>query len=152
LTPDRCDIFLPELAAQLAVRFRTQTERHTIVVDFPENFPVIMADENRISQVISNLLSNAIKYASRGEICISGTVRPEQVIVTVSDQGPGIDPADIPYIFGRFYRSEQAVRKTKGAGLGLYLAKAIVEAHGGRIWVDPQPGTGARICFSLPRP
>jgi PAS domain S-box-containing protein len=152
LTPDRCDIFLPELAAQLAERFRTQTERHTIVVDFPENFPVIMADENRISQVISNLLSNAIKYASRGEICISGTVRPEQVIVTVSDQGPGIDPADIPYIFGRFYRSEQAVRKTKGAGLGLYLAKAIVEAHGGRIWVDPQPGTGARICFSLPRP
>jgi len=152
LTPDRCDIFLPELAAQLAERFRTQTDRHSIVVDFPENFPVIMADENRISQVISNLLSNAIKYAPGGEICISGTVRPEQVIVTVSDQGPGIDPADIPYIFGRFYRSEQAVRKTKGAGLGLYLAKAIVEAHGGRIWVDPQLGTGARICFSLPRP
>jgi PAS domain S-box-containing protein len=152
LTPDRCDIFLPELAAQLAERFRTQTERHTILVDFPENFPVIMADENRISQVISNLLSNAIKYAPGGEICISGTVRPEQVIVMVSDQGPGIDPADIPYIFGRFYRSEQAVRKTKGAGLGLYLAKAIVEAHGGRIWVDPQPGAGARICFSLPRP
>jgi len=73
------------------------------------------------------------------------------VIITVGDEGPGIDQADIPYIFDRFYRSDQAVRQTKGAGLGLYLAKAIVEAHGGRIWVDPQPDTGARICFSLPR-
>jgi PAS domain S-box-containing protein len=152
LVPDRCDILLPELATRLAERFQTQTDRHTILVEFPLNFPVIMADENRISQVISNLLSNAIKYAPDGEICISGQVRPDQVIVTVSDQGPGIDPADIPYIFDRFYRSEQAVRKTKGAGLGLYLAKSIVEAHGGRIWVDPQPGAGARICFSLPRP
>ena len=152
LIPDLSDISLPALATRLAERFRTQTDQHTIIVDFPENFPIILADENRISQVISNLLSNAIKYASQGEIRISGQVRPEQVIVTVSDQGPGIDPADIPYIFGRFYRSEQAVRKTKGAGLGLYLAKAIIEAHGGRIWVDPQAGSGARICFSLPRP
>jgi len=152
LIPDLSDISLPALATRLAERFRTQTDQHTIIVDFPENFPIILADENRISQVISNLLSNAIKYAPQGEIRISGQVRPEQVIVTVSDQGPGIDPADIPYIFGRFYRSEQAVRKTKGAGLGLYLAKAIIEAHGGRIWVDPQPGSGARICFSLPRP
>lgn len=120
-------------------------------MDFPVKFPIILADETRISQVISNLVSNAIKYSSGGEIRISGQVRPEQVIVTVSDQGPGIDPSDIPYIFDRFYRSDQAVRKTKGAGLGLYLAKAIVEAHGGRMWVDPQPGNGARICFSLPR-
>ena len=151
LIPDRCDIFLPELVEHLAERFSTQTDHHTIKVDFPKDFPIILADEERISQVISNLLSNAIKYSPDGEIIINGHVRPDQVIITVSDQGPGIDPADIPYIFGRFYRSEQAVRKTKGAGLGLYLAKAIVEAHGGRIWVDPQPGSGARICFSLPR-
>jgi signal transduction histidine kinase len=152
LTTSPSDISIPALAARLAERFRTQTDRHTFVVDFPDNFPVILADENRITQLISNLLSNAIKYSADGEIRISGRVRSEQVIITVSDQGPGIDPADIPYIFGRFYRSEQAVKKTKGAGLGLYLAKAIVEAHGGRIWVDPQPGYGARICFSLPRP
>jgi signal transduction histidine kinase len=151
LTPDLSDVSIPILAERLAERFRTQTDRHTIVVDFPAKFPVILADENRISQVISNLVSNAIKYAPKGEIRISGQVRPEQVIITVSDQGPGIDPADIPYIFDRFYRSDQAVRKTKGAGLGLYLAKAVVEAHGGRMWVDPQPGSGARLCFSLPR-
>jgi len=151
LTLNKSDISIPSIVDHLAERFRTQTDRHTIVVDFPAKFPVILADENRLSQVISNLLSNAIKYSPKGEIRIHGQVRPDQVIITVSDQGPGIDPADIPYIFDRFYRSDQAVRKTKGAGLGLYLAKAVVEAHGGRIWVDPQPGSGARICFSLPR-
>jgi PAS domain S-box-containing protein len=151
LTTNMSDISIPVMAEHLADRFRTQTDHHTIVVDFPDKFPVILADETRLSQVISNLISNAIKYSPNGEIRISGQVRPEQVIITVSDQGAGIDPADIPHIFDRFYRSDQAVRKTKGAGLGLYLAKAVVEAHGGRIWVDPQPGSGARICFSLPR-
>jgi len=69
----------------------------------------------------------------------------------VSDEGPGIDQKDMPHIFDRFYRAANAVKQTKGAGLGLYLARAIVEAHGGRIWIDPQLGSGARICFSLPR-
>jgi signal transduction histidine kinase len=73
------------------------------------------------------------------------------VIVCVSDQGPGIDPRDLPHIFDRFYRSDAAVKQTKGAGLGLYLARAIIEAHGGHIWADPKPDSGARICFSLPR-
>ena len=151
LQTNLADINLQQVAEHIAERFRTQTERHTILVDFPEKFPIILADETRMTQVISNLVSNAIKYAPGGEIRISGQVRPEQVIICVSDQGPGIDPADIPYVFDRFYRAERAVRKTKGAGLGLYLAKAIVEAHGGRMWVDPQRTQGARICFSLPR-
>lgn len=127
-------------------------------MDFPENFPVILADETRIEQVLSNLISNAIKYAPKGEIHISGQERAEQVILCVSDEGPGIDPHDMPHIFDRFYRAEGAARKTKGAGLGLYLARAIVKAHGGRMWVDSQPrksagqpASGARICFSLPR-
>jgi signal transduction histidine kinase len=151
LTPNLADVNLPALARRLAERFQTQTQTHTIEVDFPDDFPIILADENRISQLLSNLISNAIKYAPQGKIIIHGEVRPEQVIITVSDEGAGIDPADIPHVFDRFYRSEKAARKTKGAGLGLYLSKAIVEAHGGRIWVDPQPGAGARICFSLPR-
>ncbi len=151
LTPNLSDTSIPNLAERLAERFRTQTDHHTIIVDFPKNFPVILADESRISQVLSNLLSNAMKYSPTGEIRISGQVRPDQLIITVSDQGPGIDPVDIPYIFDRFFRSDKAVRETKGAGLGLYLAKAIIEAHGGRIWIDPQPGLGARLCFSLPR-
>ena len=152
LTPKLSDIALPMLVDHLVERFRTQTQRHTLVLDFPENFPIILADEDRITQVLSNLVSNAIKYSPGGEIRIRGQVRPGQVIVCVSDQGPGIAPDDIPYVFGRFYRSDKAVRSSKGAGLGLYLAKAIIESHGGRIWVDPHPDSGARICFSLPRP
>jgi PAS domain S-box-containing protein len=146
------EVDLEGLTVQTAGRFRTQTDRHTILVDFPDNFPVILGDENRLEQVISNLISNAIKYSTDGgEIRVSGQVRPQQVIVCVSDQGPGIGPGDIPHVFDRFYRSTDASRTTKGAGLGLYLARAVVEAHGGRIWVDPLPGQGARICFSLPR-
>ena len=141
----------PLLAGRVAERFATQSKKHTITTDFPDKFPVILADETRIEQVIANLVSNALKYAPKGEIKIGGSVRPGQVIVCVSDEGPGIDARDLPHIFDRFYRSTNAVKQTKGAGLGLYLARAIIEAHGGRIWADPKSDSGARICFSLPR-
>ncbi|HEX5840190.1 MAG TPA: ATP-binding protein [Anaerolineales bacterium] len=151
LSLNLADVSLPLLAQRVADRFTTQSNNHRIVADFPEKFPVVLADETRLEQVISNLVSNALKYAPKGEIRITGTVRPEQVIVCVSDQGPGIEAKDLPHIFDRFYRSTKAVKHTKGAGLGLYLARAIIEAHGGRIWADPRPDSGARICFSLPR-
>jgi signal transduction histidine kinase len=146
------DVALQVMAERIAQRFRTQSGAHAIVVDFPEDFPVILGDEDRLSQVLSNLISNAIKYSPHGgEIRISGRALPEQVVLCVSDQGPGIAVDDIPHVFDRFYRASEASRTTKGAGLGLYLARAVVEAHDGRIWVDPRPGSGARICFSLPR-
>ncbi|KPL82807.1 hypothetical protein SE15_12200 [Thermanaerothrix daxensis] len=151
LTLKRADVWLPELASRVSQRMATQTSRHTIVVDFPTDFPVILADEDRLQQVLTNLISNAIKYAPQGEIRISGRVQPDVVIVCVSDQGPGIAPSDRPHIFDRFYRSPEVMRQTKGAGLGLYLSRAIIEAHGGKIWVDSGTEQGARICFSLPR-
>jgi signal transduction histidine kinase len=145
------DVLLPDLVKQLVERFSVQTENHQITSDFPPNFPVILTDENRIRQVFNNLITNAIKYSADGEIRISGQVRPDQVIISVSDEGPGIDSTDLPHVFDRFYRSTQAVKKTKGAGLGLYLARAIIEAHRGRIWVENRPAGGAQISFSLPR-
>jgi K+-sensing histidine kinase KdpD len=151
LTLNRADVSLPGLANRVVERYSTQSDKHHIVADFPEKFPIVLADERRLEQVITNLVSNAMKYASKGEIRISGRARPEQIILCVSDEGPGIEAKDLPHIFDRFYRSSKALKQTKGAGLGLYLARAIVEAHGGRIWADPKPDSGARICFSLPR-
>lgn len=146
------DVNLVTLVEHIAERFSTQTTQHQIVVDFSAGFPIVLADENRLTQVISNLISNAIKYSKEGgEIRIRGQARANQVVICVSDQGPGIAAEDIPHVFDRFYRSIDASRTTKGAGLGLFLARAVIEAHGGRIWVDPKPGEGARICFSLPR-
>jgi len=151
LSLNQADVALPGLASRVIERFSSQAPRHKLVADFPPNFPIILGDENRLEQVVSNLVSNALKYTAEGEIKISGTVRSDQVVICVSDEGSGIEAKDLPHIFDRFYRSTNAVKQTKGAGLGLYLARAIVEAHGGRIWADPKPDAGARICFSLPR-
>ncbi|HXQ35364.1 MAG TPA: ATP-binding protein, partial [Anaerolineales bacterium] len=151
LSLNRADVALPSLAKRIAERLATQSKKHTIETDFPEKFPIILADETRIEQVITNLVSNALKYAATGTIKISGTIHSEQVIICVTDEGPGIEAKDLPHIFDRFYRSTKAARHTKGAGLGLYLARAIIESHGGRIWADPKPDSGARICFSLLR-
>jgi signal transduction histidine kinase len=148
---NHADVSLPSLAKRVAERFSLQSNKHKITAEFPDNFPIVLADETRVEQVVSNLVSNALKYAPKGDIKITGTVRPEQVIICVSDEGPGIEAKDLPHIFDRFYRSTNAFKQTKGAGLGLYLARAIIEAHGGHIWVDPKPDSGARICFSLPR-
>ena len=117
----------------------------------PANLPPISGDAELLHQALGNLLSNAIKYSPKGEIHISGQIRPDVVIICVSDQGPGIAVEDIPHVFDRFYRAPDMARNTRGAGLGLFLTRSIVEAHGGQIWVNPESGMGARICFSLPR-
>ncbi|MCB0101308.1 MAG: PAS domain-containing protein [Anaerolineales bacterium] len=156
LSLNQADVAIPSLALRVSERFTSQSPKHKIVSEFPENFPIVLGDENRLEQVLSNLVSNALKYAPEGEIKIMGTILPEQVVICVSDEGPGIDAKDLPHIFDRFYRSNTAVKHTKGAGLGLYLARAIIDSHGGRIWAEGKNGSnaagaGARICFSLPR-
>jgi len=147
------EVALDELAERVADRFRPQTDRHFIVVDFPPDFPLVQGDPRRLEQVLANLASNAIKYSPQGgTIRISGRTTPREVIVTVTDEGVGIPLDEQERIFERFYRTSQAVaRQTPGTGLGLYLARAIVEAHGGRIWVESIPGRGSSFSFSVPR-
>ena len=145
------DTSIPNLAKRLTERFKIQSKKHRFIIDFPDDFPITLVDETRLEQVLSNLLSNAIKYSPQGNILIRGQTNQNNVIVCVSDQGPGIAPGDMPHIFDRFYRAPDTARQTKGAGLGLYLGRAIIEAHGGRIWIDSETDKGSRICFSLPR-
>ncbi|MCS7060903.1 MAG: ATP-binding protein [Anaerolineae bacterium] len=151
LTP--VEMELDDLVRNVVRKFQSQTKRHTLIADVPADLPMVYADEARITQVLSNLLSNAIKYSPEGgEIRVSSTVTPKEVIISVSDQGPGISPEDQKHLFTRFFRANNALtRKTQGAGLGLYLSKAIIEAHGGRIWVESDGQHGARFSFSLPR-
>lgn len=153
LSINTTDLLLPALVERLTDRFKTQTDKHSFVIDLPEDYPVILADEDRISQVLYNLISNAVKYSPLGgEVRICGEIRPKEVVLCVQDEGGGIAPGDIPHIFDRFYRADSAQKKTQGAGLGLYLTRAVIEAHQGTIWADPRHKKGARICFALPRP
>jgi PAS domain S-box-containing protein len=141
------------LAERVAGRFRTQTQVHEIVLRFPPDFPVVEGDPGRLEQVLNNLVSNAIKYSpDGGTIELSGRASPDEVVVTVSDQGVGVPFEEQPRVFDRFFRGvRERHQRTPGAGLGLYLAKAIVEAHFGRIWVESSPGEGSAFSFAIPR-
>jgi signal transduction histidine kinase len=149
----RADVAIDALAERLVERFRTQTTHHQLSAEFPSPFPTVQADAGRIEQALSNLVSNAIKYSPNGgAIRISGRATPDSVEVTVSDEGIGIPIEEQSRIFERFYRVDNALsRRAQGSGLGLFIARAIVEAHGGRIWVNSTPGRGTAFSFSLPR-
>lgn len=147
-------ILLPKMAADVAHKFRSQTEQHAFVLDFPADFPPVNGDERRLTQVLNNLISNAIKYSPEGgTVTISGAVHPGHVTVSVADEGIGIPAHDQHRIFQKFSRLDNALsRKTEGTGLGLFLTKAIVEAHDGRIWFSDNDGKpGTTFTFSLPR-
>ncbi len=147
------EVALKDLSRRTVGKFHSQAKGHRFVVDFPSDFPVVVGDEARLEQVLSNLLTNAIKYSPEGgTIRVNGRVTPDAVLLTVTDEGIGIAPAEQTRVFDAFYRVDDApTRRTQGTGLGLYLAKAVVEAHGGHIWVESEPGQGAAFSFSLPR-
>ena len=151
------EVLLPQLANSVARKLGNQTEQHRIFVDFPSGFPSVFADERRLTQVLNNLVSNAIKYSPEGgEILIGGAVHPDYVTVFVRDRGIGIPAHQRNRIFQKFSRLDNALsRKTEGTGLGLFLSKAIVEAHNGRIWFsnnseDIPAELGTTFTFSLP--
>jgi len=146
------DVDLARLAEKVVDGFRTQTEVHTFELDFPADFPPTWGDPERLREVLSNLVSNAVKYSPEGgTVWIGGRLDGAGTTIYVADKGMGIPPEEQDHIFERFYRVESGLhRRTEGTGLGLYLVKAIIEAHGGRVWVESAPGRGSIFMFTIP--
>jgi K+-sensing histidine kinase KdpD len=142
---------LPSLADEIATEVQYRANLHRLVVDFPSNFPAVEADPRWIKQVFRNILDNAVKYSPEGGlIVIKGEAREEDVVVSVADQGIGISAEDLIPLFEKFHRVRSlSTLQIPGIGLGLPIARAIIEAHGGRIWVESQIGEGTSIYFSL---
>jgi len=150
IRPEKAWYDLGSLINEVAGRLRGVTAGHRLVINVPDGLPPVLFDYVEIDQVISNLIENAVKYTpSRTEICVSASTAGDQVEVEVADRGPGIREAVIPHVFDAFYRASDS-GPTQGSGLGLAVAKGLVEAHGGSIRVENREGGGARFVFTLP--
>jgi signal transduction histidine kinase len=152
-------LHLTRLLERVVQKMKSTSKNHQLVLKLPATLPLVVADYDKIQEVVVNLIENAIKYSPKGgAITVEAQSASSEVIVSVTDQGIGIPEGEREHIFERFSRLDSRyVRQRKGAGLGLYICKAIVEAHGGIIWVEAapteagnQPG-GSRFSFSLPR-
>ena len=143
---------LPRLARAAIEDLVHQSSKHQFAVDFPPEFPIVDADPQRISQVLRNLVDNAIKYSPEGGlIVVRGEVQPDEVIVSVADQGLGIAPEHLNRLFEKYFRIETGlVRHVVGSGLGLPIAHTIIGSHNGRIWAESKLGEGTVLYFSLP--
>jgi len=124
----------------------------SVSVDLPDKLPPVNIDSHRVSQVLSNLLENSVAHTARGDaITVTAKQKDNYLEVAVTDTGEGIPAEDLPNIFERFYRVDKSrARTTGGTGLGLTIAKRLVEAHGGKIEAHSELGKGSRFAFTLP--
>ena len=136
-----------------SIESRFQEQQISLHRDLPPDLPPVSIDSERIRQVLRNLLDNALRYTPAG-----GTIRvgatstpPGWVTLCVSDTGSGIHPEDLPHIFDHFYKTDRSRhRGYGGSGIGLAIVRQLVEAHGGKVWVESQPGEGSSFFFTLP--
>jgi signal transduction histidine kinase len=154
LHPQRKELRLAALADEvLAVLIpefeRAQVEPYNAI---PYNLPLVPADSDMLTRVLSNLCDNALHYTpAGGKITLEARLQGQEIAVAVTDTGKGIPPEALSRIFERFYRVDSARQSTTGgSGLGLAIVQAIVEAHGGKVWAENAPRAGARIIFTLP--
>jgi len=124
-------------------------KQQTIESHVESNVPEVTADSRLAGRVVSNLLSNSIKFTRKGgRIVVSARQRDNTILISVSDEGPGIPAEHLSKVFERYWQAEET--KRAGLGLGLAIAKGIVEAHGGKIWVESELGKGSSFYFTLP--
>ncbi len=148
-------VHLTDLVHTVADRLRPQFEDKNVSLhlDVPTSLPQVQADPGRITQVLLNLLGNALQYTpANGQVTVRARREGQEVAVVVQDSGIGIPAEHLPHIFERFYRVDKSrSRPGGGSGIGLTIAKHLVEAHGGRIWAtSPGPGQGSTFSFTLP--
>lgn len=133
-------------------RVIAETDQPRVALDLPADLGPVFADPNALERVLTNLLSNALKYSPpQARVAVRAAQSGNEVWVSVVDHGQGIDPDDAARLFGRFYRgTSTATSRPEGLGLGLYITRLLVQAHGGRIWVDSVPGQGSVFTFTIP--
>ncbi|MDK2926074.1 MAG: two-component system, OmpR family, sensor histidine kinase ResE [Bacillota bacterium] len=154
LALEKGEVNLAELCSEVAEKVRPLAEEKEIrlELDVPAQLPPAWGNADRLQQVLINLLDNALRHTGAGgKVAVTAKVQGEELAVSVHDTGPGIPPEELPYIFERFYKVEKArTRTTAGTGIGLAIVKGLVEAHGGRVWVESTPGKGSVFTFTVP--
>jgi len=145
-------IRLPRLVTEVTNDIARRFPKHSLLVDFQDEFPIVDADPERIVQVIRQLLDNAAKYSPKGGlIYLQGRIQRDEALISVADEGVGISPEDLNQLFEKFFRAKLGpATQVVGTGLGLPICRNIVEAHGGRIWAESRLGQGSTVYFTIP--
>jgi signal transduction histidine kinase len=147
-SPER--VSLTEAVSVLLDQIRPTLGAHLIELKLEGSSPTVRADPTRLDQIVTNLVENAAKYAAEGTIIVRIRNDGASAALSVEDQGPGISPVEIPRLFDRFYQAKRARGMKTGLGLGLYITKGLVDAHGGQITVESELGHGSTFTVRLP--
>jgi PAS domain S-box-containing protein len=139
---------LATLALNVVDKVRLEYQELQAELSFPPGFPRVYADPDKVEQVLTNLVENACKYGAPTGMTVSGEMTEHEVSVSVADRGEGIPPEDLPKVFTKFFRRSEG--KPTGSGLGLWISRGLVEAHGGRLEAQSIPGQGTTFRFTLP--
>jgi signal transduction histidine kinase len=148
---DLATVSLPELASSIVSQVEGVLGTHAVTVEVSGTPPPVAADPRRVEQIVTNLLENAAKYADEGTpIRITVAAADGGATLSVRDEGPGISPEELPRLFDRYFQTQRARAKRRGLGLGLFITKGLVEAHGGTITAESAPGAGSTFQIWLP--
>ncbi len=139
------------LLEQTVQHYEKRERTHRFVMDLLQPEQPLLVDRGKFGQVMENLLSNAVKYSPKGgTVRIAGQSVEAGYKVTVSDEGMGMTKEQLKQVFDKFYRADNADTAIQGTGLGMTIVRHIIEAHGGQVWVESEPGKGTTVHFILP--